>query len=95
MSELCDVVIVAAKRTAVGAFQGSLASISAPQLGSIAIKAVLVETEIDPVSVDEVIMGNVLSAGQGQAPGRQAALGAGLPDSVECLTINKMCGSGL
>jgi len=95
MSELCDVVIVAAKRTAVGAFQGSLASISAPQLGAIAIKAVLAETEIDPVSVDEVIMGNVLSAGQGQAPARQAALGAGLPDSVECLTINKMCGSGL
>ena len=95
MSELRDVVIVSAKRTPVGSFQGVLASISAPQLGSTVIKATLEETQIDPVSVDEVIMGNVLSAGQGQAPARQAALGAGLPNSVECLTINKMCGSGL
>ena len=95
MSELRDVVIVSAKRTPVGAFQGSLSSIAAPQLGATAIKAVLDETKIDIDSIDEVIMGNVLSAGQGQAPARQAALGAGLPDSVECLTINKMCGSGL
>ena len=95
MSELRDVVIVSAKRTPVGSFQGVLSSISAPQLGSTVIKALLEETQIDPVSVDEVIMGNVLSAGQGQAPARQAALGAGLPNSVECLTINKMCGSGL
>ncbi|MEA1881942.1 MAG: acetyl-CoA C-acetyltransferase [Candidatus Marinimicrobia bacterium] len=95
MSELRDVVIVSAKRTPVGAFQGFLSTISAPKLGATAIKAVLEETGIDPASVDEVIMGNVLSAGQGQAPARQAALGAGLPDSVECLTINKMCGSGL
>lgn len=95
MSELRDVVIVSAKRTPVGAFQGSLSSIAAPQLGATAIKAVLNETKIDIDSIDEVIMGNVLSAGQGQAPARQAALGAGLPDSVECLTINKMCGSGL
>ena len=95
MSKLRDVVIVSAKRTPVGAFQGVLSSISAPQLGSTVIRALLEETQIDPVSVDEVIMGNVLSAGQGQAPARQAALGAGLPNSVECLTINKMCGSGL
>ncbi len=95
MSELRDVVIVSAKRTPVGAFQGSLSSIAAPQLGATAIKAVLDETKIDIDSIDEVIMGNVLSAGQGRAPARQAALGAGLPDSVECLTINKMCGSGL
>ncbi|MDP6033823.1 MAG: acetyl-CoA C-acetyltransferase [Candidatus Marinimicrobia bacterium] len=95
MSELRDVVIVSAKRTPVGAFQGSLSSIAAPQLGATVIKAVLDETKIDIDSIDEVIMGNVLSAGQGQAPARQAALGAGLPDSVECLTINKMCGSGL
>ncbi|MDP6339331.1 MAG: acetyl-CoA C-acetyltransferase [Candidatus Marinimicrobia bacterium] len=95
MSELRDVVIVSAKRTPVGAFQGALSSVPAPQLGATAIKAVLVETKVDPASIDEVIMGNVLSAGQGQAPARQAALGAGLPDAVECLTINKMCGSGL
>ena len=95
MPELRDVVIISAKRTPVGAFQGDLSSISASQLGSIAIKAVLEETKVDLNSIDEVIMGNVLSAGQGQAPARQAALGAGLPDSVECLTINKMCGSGL
>ena len=95
MPELRDVVIISAKRTPVGAFQGGLSSVSASQLGSIAIKAVLEETKVDLNSIDEVIMGNVLSAGQGQAPARQAALGAGLPDSVECLTINKMCGSGL
>ncbi|MBT3478803.1 MAG: acetyl-CoA C-acetyltransferase [Candidatus Marinimicrobia bacterium] len=95
MSELRDVVIVSAIRTPVGAFQGALSSIAAHKLGAITIKAVLEETNVDPGSVDEVIMGNVLSAGQGQAPARQAALGAGLPDSVECLTINKMCGSGL
>jgi len=95
MPELRDVVIISAKRTPVGAFQGDLSSLSASQLGSIAIKAVLEKTKVDLNSIDEVIMGNVLSAGQGQAPARQAALGAGLPDSVECLTINKMCGSGL
>ena len=95
MPELREVVIISAKRTPVGAFQGNLSSVSASKLGSTAIKAVLEETKVDLNSIDEVIMGNVLSAGQGQAPARQAALGAGLPDSVECLTINKMCGSGL
>jgi acetyl-CoA C-acetyltransferase len=90
-----EVVIIAAKRTPVGAFQGSLASVSAPKLGAVAINAILDETGIDVNVVDEVIMGNVLSAGLGQAPARQAALFAGLPNSVDCLTINKMCGSGL
>ena len=90
-----DVVIIAAKRTPVGAFQGSLSSVSAPQLGATAIQALLEETGIAMDAVDEVIMGNVLAAGLGQAPARQAALYAGLPNSVECLTINKMCGSGL
>lgn len=88
-------VIVAAKRTPVGAFQGHLSSVSAPNLGAVAIKAILNETHIDPSQVDEVILGNVLAAGLGQAPARQAAIYSGLPNSVEALTINKMCGSGL
>jgi len=89
------VVIVAAKRTPVGAFNGALSSVSAPKLGSTAIKALLEETKLNPELVDEVIMGNVLSAGQGQAPARQATIFAGLPNKTEALTINKMCGSGL
>ena len=89
------VVIVSAKRTAVGAFQGALSSLNVAKLGSAAIEAVLNETNIDKQIVNEVIMGNVLSAGVGQAPARQAALYSGLPNQVECLTINKMCGSGL
>lgn len=88
-------VITHAKRTPVGAFNGQLSSLSAPQLGSIVIRAILEESRIDPSLVDEVIMGNVLTAGLGQAPARQAALGAGLPEKTEALTINKMCGSGL
>lgn len=89
------VVITHAKRTPIGAFNGSISSLSAPQLGSIVIKSLLENSKIDPSFVDEVIMGNVLSAGLGQAPARQAALNAGLPNKTECLTINKMCGSGL
>ncbi len=89
------VVIVSAKRTAIGSFGGVLSSISAPLLGSVAIKSVLNDTKLKPEMVDEVIMGNVLAAGLGQAPARQAALFAGLPEKTECLTINKMCGSGL
>lgn len=89
------VVITHAKRTPVGAFNGSLSSLSATQLGSIAIKAILDESKIDPNKVDEVIMGCILSAGLGQAAARQAAIYAGLPEKTECLTINKMCGSGL
>ncbi len=89
------VVITHAKRTPIGAFNGALSSYTAPQLGSIAIKAVLDESMINKNLIDEVIMGNVLTAGLGQAPARQAALYAGLPNKTECLTINKMCGSGL
>jgi len=89
------VVITSAKRTPIGSFGGSLSSLSAGQLGSIAIKAVLEDSKISPDLIDEVIMGNVLTGGQGQAPARQAAIFAGLPDKTECMTINKMCGSGL
>ncbi len=88
-------VIVAAKRTPVGAFQGNLSSVSAPNLGAVVIKALVEETGIDPSKIDEVILGNVLAAGLGQAPARQAALYSGLPQTIETLTINKMCGSGL
>ena len=83
------------KRTPVGAFQGSLSTVSAQHLGAIVIRSALNAADVLPNSVDEVIMGNVLQAGLGQAPARQAAIYAGLPDSVESLTINKMCGSGL
>lgn len=88
-------VIVSAKRTPIGSFQGTLSTTPATTLGSTVIKSVLNEVELDPSLVDEVIMGNVLPAGLGQAPARQAAIYAGLPNSTECLTINKMCGSGL
>ncbi|HIO56599.1 MAG TPA: thiolase family protein [Candidatus Marinimicrobia bacterium] len=90
-----SVVLAGPKRTPVGAFQGSLSTVSAQHLGAIAIRSTLKAADVVPNSVDEVIMGNVLQAGLGQAPARQAAIYAGLPDSVECLTINKMCGSGL
>ena len=89
------VVIISAKRTPIGSFGGSLASLTAGQLGSIAIKGVLEDSKISPELIDEVIMGNVLTAGIGQAPARQAALFAGLPEKTECMTVNKVCGSGL
>lgn len=89
------IVITHAKRIATGSFNGSLSTFSAPQLGSFAIKAVLDESGIEKTKVNEVIMGNVLSAGIGQAPARQAAIYAGLPDTVEAFTVNKLCGSGL
>lgn len=89
------VVIVSAKRTAIGSLGGSLSSFSSGQLGSFAIKAVVEDSKIDPQLIDEVIMGNVLMGGQGQAPARQASIFAGLPNKTECMTINKMCGSGL
>lgn len=88
-------VITHLTRTAIGSFNGSLAGFTAPQLGSIVIKKLLAASGLSPDQVDEVIMGNVLSAGIGQAPARQAALFAGLPEKTETLTINKMCGSGL
>jgi acetyl-CoA C-acetyltransferase len=90
-----DVVIVGAARTPVGSFLGTLSSLTAPQLGAIAIKAALERAGVDPGKVEEVWMGNVLQAGQGQAPGRQAAIYAGIPDTVPANTLNKMCGSGL
>ena len=89
------VVIVGAARTPMGAFQGDLKNVSAPELGAAAIKAAVERAGLKSDDVQEVIMGNVLSAGQGQAPARQAALGAGLPLGVGCTTINKMCGSGM
>ena len=95
MALIDDVVIVSAVRTPIGKFQGSLSDFSAPQLGSIAVREAVKRAGIDPGSVTECIMGNVVSAGLGQNPARQAALGAGLPASVGAMTINKVCGSGL
>jgi acetyl-CoA C-acetyltransferase len=90
-----DAVIVSACRTPIGSFGGTLSSIPAPRLGAIAIKEAVRRAGVQPSDVNEAIMGNVLAAGEGQAPARQAALFAGLPESVECMTINKVCGSGL
>lgn len=90
-----EVVIVSAARTPIGSFQGSLAPLSAPKLGAIAIKEAIKKAGIKPEDVSEVIMGCVLPAGLGQAPARQAAIYSGIPDSVPCMTINKVCGSGL
>jgi acetyl-CoA C-acetyltransferase len=90
-----QVVIVGAARTPIGAFQGSLASLPAPRLGAIAIKAALERARVKPEEVSTVFMGEVLQGGVGQAPARQAALYAGLPKSVPCVTVNKVCGSGL
>src|SRR6202167_2432772 len=89
------VVILAARRTPVGAFQGAFATVTAPQLGSVAIKAALADSGVSAAQVDEVIMGCVLSAGIGQAPARQAALGGGIPASIPTTTVNKMCGSAM
>ena len=90
-----EVVIVAARRTPIGAFQGSLSGATAPQLGATAIRAALADAKVEAGDVSEVIMGCVLPAGVGQAPARQAALAAGLPVQTGCTTINKVCGSGM
>jgi acetyl-CoA C-acetyltransferase len=90
-----DVVIVSAVRTAIGKFQGSLADVTAPQLGTIVVREAVRRAGVDPAAVSECIMGNVVGAGLGQNPARQAALGAGLPSGVAAMTINKVCGSGL
>jgi acetyl-CoA C-acetyltransferase len=95
MKSVREVVILSAVRTPIGAFNGSLSTVPATQLGSIVIKEALKRSKIEPDEVNEVIFGNVLPAGEGQAPARQAAIYAGLPTSVACLTINKVCGSGL
>src|SRR6187549_346916 len=89
------IVIVAAARTPMGAFQGELKGFAAPELGAAAIRAAVERAKLKPQDVQEALMGCVLPAGQGQAPARQAALGAGLPQAVGCTTINKMCGSGM
>lgn len=90
-----DIVIVAAKRTPMGGFQGNLSSVASPMLAATAIKGLLAETQLAGEHVDEVLMGCVLPAGLGQAPARQATLGAGLPLSVGATTVNKVCGSGM
>ncbi|MBI2349858.1 MAG: acetyl-CoA C-acyltransferase, partial [Deltaproteobacteria bacterium] len=90
-----EAVIVSAVRTPIGSFHGSLSSLTAPALGSIVIAEALRRVSLGGDGVNEVVMGNVLSAGLGQAPARQAALGAGLAKTVGCTTINKVCGSGL
>ena len=89
------IVIVAAARTPMGGFQGDFASLTAPQLGAVAIQAAVARSGLKPEQIDEVIMGCVLPAGLGQAPARQASLGAGLPLAAGCTTVNKMCGSGM
>src|SRR5699024_10709503 len=90
-----DVVIAAAGRTTIGRFGGTLANIPAPELGAHVIRSLLADYDIEPKQVDEVIMGQVLTAGSGQNPARQATLKAGLAHSVPAMTINKVCGSGL
>src|SRR6185312_9362451 len=89
------VVIVSAARTPMGAFQGELRGFAAPELGAAAIRAAVERAKLAPDAVEEVLMGCVLPAGQGQAPARQAALGAGLALATGCTTVNKMCGSGM
>lgn len=90
-----EVFIVSAVRTPMGSFMGSLSTISAPQLGATAIKGALEKVSLSPKYIDEVFMGNVIQANQGQAPARQAALGAGIPQQTPCTTINKVCSSGM
>ena len=90
-----EVVIVSAVRTPIGSFMGTLASVPAPRLGAVAIKSALGRIHLSPNEVDEVLMGNVVQAGTGQAPARQAAIYAGIPDTVPCTTVNKVCASGM
>jgi acetyl-CoA C-acetyltransferase len=90
-----EVVIVSAARTPIGSFMGALSTISAPKLGAIAIKGALEKINLNPKLVEEVLMGNVIQAGTGQAPARQAALYAEIPDTVPCTTVNKVCASGM
>ena len=90
-----DVVLAGPTRTPIGRFQGTLKDLSATQLGAIVIREALRRAGVDPQQVDEVLMGQVLQAGAGQAPARQASIGAGLPETIGATTINKVCGSGL
>jgi acetyl-CoA C-acetyltransferase len=89
------VCIVGVARTPMGSLSGSLSSLTATKLGSIAIQAALQKARVEPATVQEVFFGNVLSANLGQAPARQAAIGAGLPNTVVCTTVNKVCASGM
>lgn len=95
MNALAEIVIIGVARTPIGRFQGMFRAVAAPNLGALAVRAAVARAAIDPALVDECIMGNVVSAGLGQAPARQAAIHGGLPESVGALTINKVCGSGL
>jgi acetyl-CoA C-acetyltransferase len=95
MPQSDDVVILSGARTPIGAFMGSLSSLSAPQVGAAAIREALQRSKVSASDIDEAILGCVLTAGLGQAPARQAALAAGIPNSVPCMTINKVCGSGM
>ena len=90
-----DIVILSATRTPIGAFQGAYANVPASKLGAAAIKGAVAQAGVSPADVTDCLMGNVLQAGQGQAPARQAALAAGLPQSVRCTTVSKVCGSGM
>ncbi len=90
-----NLVILSAARTPVGSFLGKLSSLPAPALGSVAIRAALERAGVKPEEVEQVVFGNVLQAGQGQAPARQASIGAGIPNSVPCVTVHKVCGSGM
>src|SRR5437660_1332888 len=92
---MTDAFVLAAARTPIGKFLGGLADVPAPELGAVALKAALERAKVPPEKVDEVIVGNVLQAGLGQNPARQAALRAGLPDTIAAYTVNKVCGSGL
>src|ERR1035438_7761011 len=95
MYSMDHVVILSAVRTPIGKFQGALNPMSATQLGAIAVREAVARAQVEPATVDEVIMGNVVSAGLGQNPAPRAGLGGGFPDSVSAMTINKVCGSGL
>jgi acetyl-CoA C-acetyltransferase len=90
-----EVVIVSVARTPIGSFMGALSTIPAPNLGAIAIKGALQKIDLKPEAVEEVLMGHVVQAGTGQAPARQAAIYAGIPDTVPCTTVNKVCASGM
>ncbi len=90
-----EAVIVSAVRTPIGKFGGTLTPVAAPELGAVAVRAAVERAGVDPASIDEVLMGNVVLAGQGQAPARQASIGAGVPPTVGATTVNKICGSGL
>ena len=92
---MLEVAIVAAKRTAVGNFAGTLASVPADELGATVIRQLLLDTGVAPDQISEVILGQVLTGGQGQNPARKATINAGLPDTCPAMTINKVCGSGL